>query len=158
MRTLEEKLRRLTRCLVSDIIDEESYRSAKEELVIEKSRLKQEKERLRKSRETSWIEPARNLVNTLETLGKTDIANNLPEISGIVRKIGTNHLLSRKNVSFSVSEDYDFIPSLLASVRVTTPNTLSSHCDQNHESSNWCLIVNHIQTHFTNKFAPEQEI
>jgi hypothetical protein len=138
LRTVEEKLRKLTRCLLSDIIDEDSYRVAKEELVIERNRLKQEKERLRRSRETSWIEPAHDLVNTLETLGKTDATKRLPEISGIVRKIGTNHLLSGKNVSFSISEDYDFVPSLLASVRVASSNQSSPSSDKNWWSTKWC--------------------
>jgi hypothetical protein len=59
----------------------------------------------------------------LETLGKSPTAELLPEISGIVQKIGTNHLISRKTVSFSLSEDYDFIPSLLAFAKLANENS-----------------------------------
>ncbi len=120
---LEGKLRKLIRHLIGGIIEEDDYLVAKEELVVEKTRLKQERQRLQRSRESMWIEPARRLVDTLETLGKTETLENLPEISGIVQKVGTNRLISRKTVTFSFSEDYDFIPSLLASSRIGTPES-----------------------------------
>src|SRR5439155_15755722 len=69
LQPLEEKLRKLTRCLLDGIIDEDSYRIAKEDLILEKTRLKQERQRLNKSRESCWIEPTRDLANALEILG-----------------------------------------------------------------------------------------
>jgi hypothetical protein len=138
MQPVEEKLRKLTRYLLDDKIDEDSYQVAKEELVLEKNRLKQERQRQSKTDENTWVEPTRKLVNALETLGKTGTVQNLPEISGLVQQIGTNRLISRKTVSFSVSEDYESVPSLLASVRASLPATVSVGHAENHESSEWC--------------------
>jgi len=120
------------------VVDEDSYGQSKEELLVEKTRLKQERLRLHKSREQSWIEPARKLINDLQTLGKMETSPNLSDISGLVQKIGTNHLISRKNVTFSFSEDYDFVPSLLASVRVASSTPPASPCGVNWWSSKWC--------------------
>src|ERR1041384_6818730 len=115
---LDEKLRKLTRCLLDELLDEDTYRATKEELMLEKTKLVHEKNRLQRKRCNYWIEPTREIINTLETLGKTDSAKDLPELSKLVQKIGTNPTISSKKVSFSFSEDYDFVPSLLASVRV----------------------------------------
>ena len=134
---LQAKLDRLTRGYLDEVIDEDSYRRAKEELVTEKTAQKREKERLSKSRSSYWIEPSREVVNTLETLGKTETANNLPEIARLVQKIGTNPLISRKTVTFSFVPLYDFVPSLLASLRLApTPSTKSQSGDES-QSSNW---------------------
>ena len=135
---LENELRELTRLLAKGIVDEETYCQTKEALVLEKTRLKQERQRLQKTHEQSWIEPARKFVNALETLGKTNTTENLPEISGIVQKFGTNHIISRKTVSFSVDDKYVSVPSLLASSRVASPNQSSPSGDKNWWSTKWC--------------------
>ena len=137
---LEEQHRNLRRLALTGTFSDEEYRESKEELVIEQTRLKQEKRRLQKTRENYWIEPARRLVNTLKTLGQADITKNLPEISGIVQKIGTNHVISRKTVSFSFSPKYDFIPSLLASARVASATFVSFGGDRFPQSSKWCAV------------------
>ncbi len=135
---LQEKLNRLTRCYLDQVIDEETYQQSKDAMVVEKTTLKREVERLRKTRSNYWIEPARELVNTLETLGETDFSESLSEMSKLVQKIGTNRLISRKTVTFSLSEPYDFVPSLLASVRVGSSTTLLSRSEEKSQSSNWC--------------------
>ena len=99
--------------------------------MIEKTRLKQERQRLHRSRELYWIEPARKLVNDLQTLGKMETAPDFAGLSEKVQKIGTNRLISRKTVTFSVAPNYDFVPSLLASVRVASSSQSSSPCDKN---------------------------
>ena len=123
---------------LDELIDEESYQAAKADLILEKTTLKREGERLRKTGASYWIEPAREVINTLETLGKTEFSESLPEISKIVQKVGTNRLISRKTVSFSFSEPYDFVPSLLASVRLTTSASSPSRSDQFSRSQQWC--------------------
>ena len=148
---IEEKLRKLTRHLLDELIDEDSYRVAKEELLVEKTRLKQERQHLNRTGENSWVEPAKRFVNSLETLGKPQPENNLPEISGLVQKFGTNRLISRKTVSFSVGKKYDLIPSLLASVRMS-PCVVSPLGNlQNHESLKWCSLLSALRTKFSNK-------
>jgi hypothetical protein len=63
--------------------------------------------------------------------------------------VNLHRLLSRKTVAFSFSEPYDFIPSLLASRHVPTTTTSPSLCDENLQSPNWCLIVDHLRTFFS---------
>ena len=120
-----------TRLLIEGVVDEDSYRQSKEELIVEKTRLKQEKQRLCGSRENSWIEPARKVVIALQTLGKNDVSEHPSEISGLVQKIGTNRLISRKNVSFSISAPYDFPLSLLANMHLELSHNPSLHADKN---------------------------
>jgi hypothetical protein len=62
-----------------------------------------------------------------------------------------DRLLSRKTVTFSFSQPYDFIPSILASRSVATANSSPSLCDEKPESTVWCLIVDHLQTYFSKK-------
>ncbi|MDB6053501.1 MAG: hypothetical protein JWN25_1024 [Verrucomicrobiales bacterium] len=135
---IDEKLRVLTRRLVDDIIDEDMYLASKEDLIRERLRLREEKDRLQKKRCSFWIEPTQTLISTLETLGKTETVHDLEKLSEIVKKVGTNPQISGKKVSFSFSKDYDFIPSLLGSVRVSQIEPSSSQGDQNLQLVEWC--------------------
>lgn len=135
---LDEKLKKLTRCLIDEVIDEDSYKSAKAELVLEKTRLRAEKDDLHRNKVSSWIEPSKNLVNDLKIAGRPETATNLPELSKLVQKIGTNPHNSRKTVSFPFSEDYGYLPSILDSVRVGHPEPASSPKGDNRRSSKWC--------------------
>jgi hypothetical protein len=108
--------------------------------VIEKTDLKQEKKRIESEGSSYWNEPAKEVINALELAGKMQTEKSPQEISQLVHKVGTNRLLSRKTVSFSFSEPYDFVPSLLASRQVSTLNTPSSLCDVNQQNTKWCAI------------------
>jgi site-specific DNA recombinase len=141
--TIQEKLDRLTRAFLNpdESFDGDSFHTVKEELILQKTALKAQKERLQKKRVNSWIEPTRNVISTLETLGNMPVAASPLEIANILRKIGTNPLLANKTVTFSFSENYDFIPSLLASARsAQLVNSSKRHGDlpQNSQSSEWC--------------------
>jgi hypothetical protein len=74
----------------------------------------------------------------MELAGRIQTEKSPQEISQVVHKVGTNRLLSRKTVSFSFAEPYDFIPSLLAFADASTPITATSLCDANFQSSKWC--------------------
>jgi hypothetical protein len=148
---IQEKLNKLTRGYLDELIDEESYQSAKADLILKKTELKREKERLHKTRSDYWNEPAKDVINTFELAGKVQTGKSPQEISQVVHKVGTNRLLSRKTVTFSFSEPYDFIPSLLASRHVGSANTSLSLGDENLQSPIWCLIVDHLRTHCSKK-------
>jgi hypothetical protein len=136
--TVQEKLNKLTRGYLDELIDEESYQAAKVDLVIAKSELKRSKEQLHRNRSGIWNEPAKEVINTLELAGKSQTTKSPQEISQVVHKVGTNRLLSRKTVTFSFSEPYASIPSLLASRPVTIPNTSPSLGDETGGSIIWC--------------------
>jgi hypothetical protein len=137
---VQGKLNKLTRGYLDERIDEESYQAATADLVIEKTALKQEKKRIESERSSYWNEPAKEVINALELAGKMQTEKSPQEISQLVHKVGTNRLLSGKTVSFSFSEPYDFIPSLLVSPQVSTLNTSSSLCDANLQNTKWCAI------------------
>jgi hypothetical protein len=135
---VQEKLNKLTRGYLDELIDEDSYQSAKADLVLEKTRLKREKEQLHRTRSNHWNEPAKDVIKAFELAGKSQTDKSPQEISLVVHKVGTNRLLSRKTVTFSFSQPYDFIPSALASRSVATATTSPSLCDENPESTIWC--------------------
>ena len=140
MQPLQKKLDRLTHGYLDELIDEDTYRQAKEELVVEKTALKAEKERLHRSRSSYWIEPAREVINALESMGKSGFAESLPQIVQRVQKIGTNPKISGKQVSFSFSEPYASIPSLLASARIATPSAEASRFGGTTANTIWCAV------------------
>jgi hypothetical protein len=135
---VQQKLNRLTRGYLDELIDEESYQAAKADLVIEKTELKQEKQRLRRTRSSFWNEPAKEVINAMELAGKSQTEKSPQEISHLIRKVGTNRLLSRKTVSFSFAEPYDFAASLLASVEASPSTTCPSLCDETSQRIKWC--------------------
>jgi site-specific DNA recombinase len=151
---LQQKLDRLTHAYLDLMIDEDSYRKTKDELFLEKVEIKKEKERLQRSHASFWIEPARRVISTLETLGKTEFSESLPDISKIVQKIGTNHLISHKTVTFSFSEPYDFTLSLLGSLQVPHSTSAPSRSDAKSQSSVWCSLVSHLRTFFQAQGSP----
>ena len=122
---VQQKLNKLARGYLDELIDEESYQAAKADLVIAKAELKRSKEQLHRNRSGFWNEPAKEIINTLELAGKLQTAKSPQEISQVVHKVGTNRLLSRKTVTFFFPEPFDFIPSLLASRPVAMPNHLT---------------------------------
>jgi hypothetical protein len=60
-------------------------------------------------------------------------------------------LIARKTVSFSLSENYDFLPSLLGFRRIETSNPSLALSEENIESSIWCSLVSVLRTKFSNK-------
>jgi len=149
--SIQQKLNKLTRGYLDEVIDEESYQAAKADLVLEKTRLKQEKERLHRTRTDFWNEPAKEVVNALEMAGKMQVEKSPQEISKLVQKFGTNRLISRKTVSFTFSEPYVFTLSLLGEMRVSVSENASptsAHPDENPQSSKWCSYVNYLRTFF----------
>jgi hypothetical protein len=138
---IQKKLNKLTRGYLDELIDEESYQAATSDLVNQKTALKQEKQRFQKTSSSFWNEPAKEAVNIMELAGKSQTDKSPQEISQVVHKVGTNRLLSRKTVSFSFSEPYDLIPSLLASMPISTSSVSTnspSLGDENSESIIWC--------------------
>ena len=112
---IQNKLDKLLEGYLDNLVDEETYKRKKEELVQQKISLKNEKHTLGQKRMSGWIEPTRNFVNTLIQTGKIASPKFLQEISDLVRKIGTNRLISEKIASFDFVPPFDFAASFLAS-------------------------------------------
>ncbi len=135
---IQEKLNKLTRGYLDELIDEESYQASKADLVIEKTALKHEKVRLQRTRSSFWNEPTKEIVNALEMAGKTQTGKSPQEISQLVQKVGTNRLISRKTVTFSFSEPYDFALSFLGNFHTAISENPSLRSNELWQRSNWC--------------------
>ncbi len=122
--------------LVLELVDEESYQGVTADLVNQKTTLKQEKQRLHKPGLSFWNKPAKEVINIMELAGKPQRNKSPQEIAQGVNKVGTNHLLSRKTVTFSLSEPHDFIPSLLASLEASISFTPPRRLTQNPKALN----------------------
>jgi hypothetical protein len=138
MSVLQQKLDRLTHAYIDGVIDEDSYRRANEDLIVQRTTLKKEKERLQRTRASYWNEPTKELINTLEIAGNPNLSESLPDVSRLVQKIGTNRHISRKTVSFSISELYQKIPETLGLCRYEAVTSAPSFSNQNHRSQVWC--------------------
>ncbi|MEI9961035.1 MAG: hypothetical protein WDM76_07835 [Limisphaerales bacterium] len=124
---LQEKLNRLTRGYLDELIEEESYQSAQADLVLEKTALKREKERLHRTRASYWNEPAKEVVNALEMAGKMEVEKiSTGDFRKSFASLETNRPdFAQKLFSFSFAESFDLIPSLLASRQVAPVNHLA---------------------------------
>src|SRR3990167_9503535 len=82
---VQDKLDKLLEGYLDNLIDEESYKKKKENLVSEKNSLKHEKESLQKTRMSSWIEPTRDFINTLIEAKKIASSESPQEMPQFVR-------------------------------------------------------------------------
>jgi len=112
--SVQIKIDKLLEIYLDNLTDEETYKTKKEVLVNQKISLKNEKDLLAQKRMSGWIEPTINYIKTLEKAKNIDEAESLPEISQFVEKIGTNRLISNKNVSWNFLAPYDFTSVILA--------------------------------------------
>ena len=62
-----------------------------------------------------------------------------------------SRLIARKTVSFSLSENYDFLPSLLGFRRIETSKPSLALSEENLGSPVWCSLVSALRTKFSNK-------
>ena len=63
---------------------------------------------------SGWIEPTINYIKTLEKAKNINDKTELDEVSQFVEKIGTNRLISNKNVSWNFLAPYNFTSVILA--------------------------------------------
>ncbi len=113
---VQDKLDKLLEGYLDNLIDEESYKKKKEDLVNKKNNLKHEKASLSTTRASGWIEPTRDFVKTLIQAKKIASSESLQEIPQFLEKIGTNRLISAKTINFDFREPYGFTAGFLHSL------------------------------------------
>ena len=147
---IQDKLDKLLEGYLDNLIDEETYKRKKEELVQQKITLKSEKYTLGQKRMSGWIEPTRNFVNTLIQAGKIASPKFLVEISDLVRKIGTNRLISEKIVSWDFVPPFDFTASFLVSRSRRRGEQVLLSTSENLQNPVWWAMVgsNHRPSHY----------
>jgi hypothetical protein len=72
----------------------------------------------------------------------------LDNVSGNARVNGHNPLISRKTVSFSFSEPYDFALSFLNNSRFASTDNPLSRSDNFSQSTKWCTLIDYLRTFF----------
>jgi len=109
-------------------------------LVVEKTALKQEKARLQKTGASYWIEPAKDVINALESAGEIKDMKSPQEISLLVQKTGTNLLIAQKKVTFDFSPPYDFASQFLAETRPAIDSRLVHQLALSGTRTNWWTL------------------
>ena len=145
---VQDKLDKLLEGYLDNLIDEETYKRKKEELIQQKISLKNEKHTLGQKRMSGWIEPTRNFVNTLIQAGKIASPKFLQEISDLVRKIGTNRLISEKIVSWDFVPPFDFVAQFLASRAARRGEQVLLSTSNNLRNPVLWPILNNARTNF----------
>ena len=135
---LDEKLDKLVTGYLDNLIDEDTYRKKKGELVEQKISLKNEKELLLRKWMSGWIEPTRDYIKTLCQAEKIASAESLGEISQFAQKIGTNRLISEKIASWDFAPPLDFTAQFLASPASRRDEQTIALASRKSRSPIWC--------------------
>ena len=137
---LDERLDKLVEGYLDNLIDENTYKRKKQELIEQKTSFKNEKESLHSKQMSGWIEPTRDFVKTLCQAEKITKEESLKEISIFVQKIGTNRLLSAKSVSWVWKPEYEFAQTLLRRFAVRQNGSLRISVSPKSRSPLLCAI------------------
>ena len=108
------KLDKLVSTYIDGDVPKESYLAKKEELMMRKLALTNQKEDFRQTGR-NWIEPLRSWILDIRKAKKLSQGDNFEDIKAFVQKVGTNHRLLDKSASFSFSEPWNFLAQFLAS-------------------------------------------
>src|SRR3989337_1604028 len=149
---LDERLDKLVEGYLDNLIDEDTYKRKKQELIEQKISLKNEQESLRSKQMSGWIEPTRDFVKTLCQAEKIAKEESLKEISIFVQKIGTNRLLSAKSVSWVWKPEYEFAQTLLrrfAQKQFGQNGSLRTSAPPKLRSPLLCVLLKFARTYFS---------
>ncbi len=135
---LQEKLDKLLEGYLDNLIDEETYKRKKENLVQQKIALKGELDTFLRKRMSGWNEPMRDYINTLIYAGKIASEQSPQEIAHFAQKIGTNRLISEKIVSWDFVPPFDFTAQFLASRASRRGEQTIALASQKSGSPVWC--------------------
>ena len=105
----DRKLNILLDGYLDQVINSETYKLKKNELFENKLKLQEEMGRLQR-RESNWIEPMRNFVNTAvkgEKIARAE--NNLDEIADFVKNLGSNFFLHSRQISAVHHNGFDML-------------------------------------------------
>ena len=108
------KLDKLVSSYIDGDVPKESYLTKKEELMMRKLALTNQKEDFGRMGK-NWIEPLRSWILDIQKAKKLSQSDNFEDIKAFVQKIRTNHKLFYKSVSFSFNAPWDFLAQFLVS-------------------------------------------
>jgi len=145
----DEKLDKLVNTFLDGDIEKETYLKKKEELIkIKKDLCEQKSDFGRKG--NNWIEPLKEWVYSAREAEKLAISNDLHEMKSFVKKIGTNHQLFNKKMSFTPIAPFNILlrykrefeqAKAAFGRRSAAPNITKTP-----ESINWSNLLNEVRT------------
>ena len=115
---LEKKLDKLLESYLEEIIDTESYRKKKDDLLQQKKGL-QEKIGEIKAKGSSWLEPLKEFIKEAADAAKIARAkNNGKDIAIFAKKVGSNYFLNNRRLEFLPVAPFNLLaaPALAASL------------------------------------------
>jgi hypothetical protein len=97
----------------------------------------------------SWLEPLREVVQTLNEATNLNSATDYAQMSKIVRKIGTNHQISNGIATYTLVPPYDSVASVLADFANTPKPVAPLSALQTVERQFLCRLLDAVRTSFT---------
>jgi len=108
LKEVKAKIDKLLDMYLSGLIDDTEYQAKKQKLIERKVNLNQKLANLKKG-EFSWLELAKDIILTCNSVGKIIKEKNYQNLAEICQKAGSNFVLRDKTLSFSFKEPFDFI-------------------------------------------------
>ena len=140
IKQINEKLDKLINAFLDDSVEKETYLKKKDELIQTKKSLQQQKKDFGR-KGNNWIEPLKNWILSAHQAEKLAFGNDFHEMKSFVKKIGTNHQLFNKKVSFALKAPYNILLRYKAeNCGATPPKRRGSGAfkfSKNNESLRW---------------------
>ena len=108
LKQIEIKLAKLLDVFLADALSTEEYAAKKQEMLFHKVEL-QEKITDFEQKGLSWLEPARELVLSLNQAAKLLESENKKEMTTFLKNIGSNHILRNREFVFTPKIEYKLV-------------------------------------------------
>src|SRR3990167_1867589 len=139
---ISAKLDKLLSAYLDEIISAEEYSAQKQKLLSRKVEFNEEIREI-EDKGTSWLEPARAWVKSLNQAGKLLSSGDKSEMTTFLKQIGSNHIL--------IDKSFFFLPKSPLKIRAGgrgTRREVELSCLQN---SNWRCILKIARTEFARR-------
>jgi len=141
------KLDKLVSTYIDGDVPKESYLVKKEELMMRKLALTNQKEDFGRTGK-DWIEPLRSWILDIQKAKKLSQSDNFEDIKAFVQKVGTNHQLLDKSASFSFSKPWDYVALRKAQSHQAEPQSGEATPSEKIGSTIWWCLFEKVRTHF----------
>lgn len=108
IKLIDEKLDKLINAFLDGDIEKDTYLKKKEELIQTKKDLCEQKSDFGR-KGNNWIEPLKEWILSAHQAEKLAFSNDLHEMKSFVKKIGTNHQLFNKKMSFTPTAPFNIL-------------------------------------------------
>ena len=153
IKQINEKLDKLINAFFDDSVEKETYLKKKDELIQTKKSLQQQKKDFGR-KGNNWIEPLKTWILSAHQAEKLAFGNDYHEMKSFVKKIGANHQLLNKKVSFALKTPYNILLRYKAENGGATPpkwrGSGAFKFSKNNESLRWWARMdsNHRPRHY----------